>query len=215
MKTSSFLASLFVLLTFTSFSQEDKKAKDILDKLSAKTKSYSTIRTEFDYNLNNKDKKINTTQKWKLWLKGEKYRLDMGDQLIISDGKTVWKYLKNDKEVEISNQTNKEEAMNPKNIFTMYEKGFKYKYVKEEKDGAKTVHLIDLFPTNPKEKEFSSVRLFIDKVALQATKMEVKAKNGNVYTYFIKAFVPNENMAESQFTFKETDYPGVDVNDLR
>jgi outer membrane lipoprotein-sorting protein len=215
MKTISFITSFVLLFSLASFSQDDKKAKDILDKLSAKTKSYSTIRTEFDYNLTNKDKKINTTQKWKLWLKGDKYRLDMGDQMVISDGKTVWKYLKNDKEVEISNQTNKEEAMNPKNIFTMYEKGFKFKYVKEAKEGTKTVHLIDLFPTNPKEKEFSSIRLFIDKVATQATKMEVKAKNGNVYTYFIKAFFPNENLTDTQFVFKESDYPGVDVNDLR
>lgn len=206
---------LALFFTFTFSAQEDKKAKDILDKLSAKTKSYTTIRTEFDYNLNNKDKKINSTQKWKLWLKGDKYRLDMGDQLIISDGKTVWKYLKNDKEVEISNQTNKEESLNPKNIFTMYEKGFKFKYVKEEKEGTKFLHLIDLFPINPKEKEFSSVRIFIDKAANQATKMEVKAKNGNIYTYFIKTFVPNEAMDNNQFTFKESDYPGVEINDLR
>lgn len=209
---SSILALFF---TFAFTAQEDKKAKDILDKLSAKTKSFTTIRTEFDYNLNNKDKKINSTQKWKLWLKGDKYRLDMGDQLIISDGKTVWKYLKNDKEVEISNQSNKEETLNPKNIFTMYEKGFKFKYVKEEKEGNKVLHLIDLYPINPKEKDFSSIRIYIDKVANQATKMEVKGKNGNVYTYFIRTFVPNEAIDNNQFTFKESDYPGVEINDLR
>ena len=70
---------------------------------------------------------------WKLWLKGDNYRLDMGEQLLISDGKAVWKVLKGDKEVEVSLPTNGEDALNPKNIFTMYEKGFKNKYIKEGK----------------------------------------------------------------------------------
>ena len=48
-----------------SEAQVDKKAKDILDKLSAKTKAYSSIKSEFTYSLENKDRNINTSQKWK------------------------------------------------------------------------------------------------------------------------------------------------------
>jgi outer membrane lipoprotein-sorting protein len=203
-------------IAFTNLqAQEDKKAKGILDKLSAKTKSYSSIRTEFTYALVNKDRKINNSQFWKLLLKGDKYRLDMGDQLIISDGKTMWKILKNDKEVEISTPSAKEDALNPKNIFTMYEKGFKFKYIKEEKLGSKIVHVIDLFPIVPKEKDYNSIRLFIDKTAMQVLKSEIKGKNGNVYTYDIKKFSTNETVDEGQMTFKKAEFPGFEINDLR
>ena len=209
------ICSFFLFLLLPVTAQEDKKAKDILDKLSEKTRSFSSIRTEFSYSLENKDKKINTSQEWKLMLKGDMYRLDMGDQLIISDGKTMWKYFKNDKEVEVSDTPKGEDALNPKSIFTMYEKGFKYKYVKEEKLGAKAVHVIDLFPLNPKEKDYNSIRLFVDKVTLQMLKSQIKAKNGNIYTYLIKKFVTNEAMDVKQFSFKAADFPGVEVNDLR
>jgi len=215
MKLKSTLIVLFLAVFANLQAQEDKKAKGILDKLSAKTKSYATIRTEFSYALVNKDRKINNSQFWKLLLKGDKYRLDMGDQVIISDGKTMWKILKNDKEVEISSPTAKEDALNPKNIFTMYEKGFKFKYVKEEKLGTKIVHVIDLFPIVPKEKDYNSIRLFIDKTALQVLKSEIKGKNGNVYTYDIKKFATNEAIEEAQLSFKKADFPGFEVNDLR
>jgi outer membrane lipoprotein-sorting protein len=195
--------------------QEDKKAKDILNKLSTKTKAYSSIKTDFSYSLVNKDRKINTTQNWKLILKGDRYRLDMGDQLIISDGKTLWKILKNDKEVEISIPAGGDESLNPRNIFTMYEKGFKFKYVKEEKLGTKTVHTIDLFPVNPKEKDYNSIRLYIDKAALQVVKSEIRGKNGNMYTYNIKKFTTNEAVDAAQLSYKTADFPGFEVNDLR
>lgn len=215
MKTISFIFSTLLLFHLDASAQVDKKAKDILDKLSAKTKAYSSIRADFSYSLVNKDRKINTTQNWKLMIKGDKYRLEMGDQIIMSDGKSLWKVLKNDKEVELSNVSNAGDAFNPKNMFTIYEKGYKYKYVKEEKNGNKIAHLIDLFPENPKEKEFSSIRLYIDKTSLQIQRSEIKGKNGNVYTYIIKTFKTNETIDQNMFSYRASDFPGYELNDIR
>ncbi|MEZ5172802.1 MAG: outer membrane lipoprotein carrier protein LolA [Bacteroidia bacterium] len=210
------LILLFVqFISLASYAQVDKKAKEILDNLSAKTKSYSSISSEFNYTLENKDRNINTTQKWKLALKGDKYRLEMGQQVVISDGKTMWKVLKMDEEVEISTPSNDEDAINPKSIFTMYEKGFKYKYIKEQKLGTKSVHVIDLYPLNPKEKDFVSIRLYIDKSGPQVVRSEIKGKNGNVYTYEITKFETNKTLADNFFSFNNTEFPGFDVNDLR
>jgi outer membrane lipoprotein-sorting protein len=209
----------FFLLSALSFStlnaQQDKKAKQILDKLSAKTRSYSAIKTDFSYSLVNKDRKINKVQNWKLWLKGDAYRLDMGDQLLISDGKVVWKILKADKEVEISDPTSGDDALNPKNVFTMYEKGFKNKYIKEGKVGAKAVHIIELYPLAPKTKDYSTIRLYIDKNLIQVVKSEIIGNNGNLYTYDIKKFTVNETTASGFFSFSKTEFPGFEVNDLR
>jgi outer membrane lipoprotein-sorting protein len=206
---------LFTLAIATLQAQDDKKAKDILDKLSAKTKAYSSITSEFTYSLVNKEKKINSTQSWKIKIKGDRYRLDMGEQIIYFDGKTMWKFLKSDNEVEISTPSANDEALNPKNIFTMWEKGYKYKYVNEENVSGKTAHVIDLFPSNPKEKDFTSIRLYIDKAAMQVLKSEVKGKNGNVYTYDIKKFMPNQAIEDVAFTFNMKEHPGVEVNDIR
>ena len=47
---------IFIILIFaflTAFAQQEQKAKDILDKVSAKTKSYKTIKAEFTSTLEN------------------------------------------------------------------------------------------------------------------------------------------------------------------
>jgi outer membrane lipoprotein-sorting protein len=215
MKNNHILCILLFISVGLVNAQQDKKAKQILDKLSAKTRSYSAIKTDFSYSLVNKDRKINKVQNWKLWLKGDSYRLDMGDQLLISDGKVVWKILKADKEVEISLPTSGEDALNPKNVFTMYEKGFKNKYIKEGKVGTKAVHIIELYPLTPKTKDYNTIRLYIDKAQIQVVKSEIVGNNGNLYTYDIKKFTVNENTTSGFFTFSKTEFPGFEVNDLR
>ena len=215
MKKILFFCLLSLLSVATVHAQQDKKAKQILDKLSAKTRSYSAIKTDFSYSLVNKDRKINKVQNWKLWLKGDAYRLDMGDQLLISDGKVVWKILKADKEVEISLPTTGDDALNPKDVFTMYEKGFKNKYIKEGKLGTKAVHIIELYPLAPKTKDYNTIRLYIDKNLIQVVKSEIIGNNGNLYTYDIKKFTVNETTTAGFFTFSKTEFPGFEVNDLR
>ena len=81
---------------------KDPKAKVILDKLSAKTKGYSTITAEFEFRLLNKSEGIDDKQNGTIILKDDKYKLALSEQEIISNGTTVWTYLKDVKEVQIS-----------------------------------------------------------------------------------------------------------------
>ena len=143
-----------------------------------------------------------------------KYKVTMTDQDVISDGKSQWTYLKKDKEVQVSNVDNSSESLNPAQIFTIYEKGFKYLYTGETKAGAKTYQMIDLSPTDT-NKSFFKIRLSIDKVAKRIASVLIFDKNGNRYTYTIKTFVPNVKVPEATFTFDAKKYPGVEVVDLR
>jgi outer membrane lipoprotein-sorting protein len=99
-------------------------------------------------------------------------------------------------------------------IFTLYEKGFKYLYTSDKKIGAKVYQMIDLSPTDTK-KSYFKIRLGIDKVAKQVASVLIFDKNGNKYTYDVKTFVPNVKVPESTFTFDAKKYPGVEVVDLR
>ena len=97
----------------------------------------------------------------------------------------------------------------------MYEKGFKNKFIKDTKVGTKDVHLIELYPLNPKSKDYNTIRLYIDKAAMQIVKSEILGNNGNVYTYEIKKFKTNEATDVGLFQFKTSEFPGYEVNDLR
>lgn len=212
---------LMTLLMVGSFgmaatAQTDSKAKEILAAVSKKYRSYDVVKTDFTFTLNNTQAKVKETQQGTLYVKANanKYKVAMTNQDLISDGKVQWTYLKNDKEVQISNVDNSSDAINPAKIFTIYEKGFKYLYTGEKKVGAKIYQMIDLSPTDTKKSIFK-VRLSIDKVTKQIADVVIFEKNGNTYTYNVKTFSPNIKVPETTFAFDTKKHPGVEVVDLR
>jgi len=94
------LITLSLFFSFSAMAQSDKKARAILDEVSAKTKTYKTIRIEFAYNMVNTAQKINDTYKGVLISKGDKYKLSFSGQDVISDGKTAWTFLNDANEVQ-------------------------------------------------------------------------------------------------------------------
>jgi outer membrane lipoprotein-sorting protein len=194
--------------------QGDKKAKDILTGVSAKYKSYKSMRAEFSYTLENPQAKIKETQAGSIILSGAKYRLAIAGQEIICDGKTIWTYMKEAKEVQVNDVDPSAEGIKPSEIFTMYEKGFLYKFVDEKKVAGKIQQNLELTPTD-KSKEFFKIKLTIDKASKQIVKSVIFDKNGNRYTYAIKTFTPNYAVNASSFMFDAKKFPGVEVVDLR
>ena len=215
-----FLLLLLTILSITSATiqaqeKPDLKAKAILDDLSTKTKSYSTIRAEFTFTVEGRDKK-SETQSGILQLKGDKYKLEIKGQEIISDNKTVWTFLKDANEVQVNNvDMTSADAVNPSTIFTIYEKGFKYKFDKEEMQGNTTLQIIDLYPLNPDKKKFHTVKLLIDKSKKQIAVVKIFMKDGSVVTYNVKIFTPNAEIKDTTFAFDAKAHPGVEVVDLR
>ena len=210
------LLSLLILSGVNTgiYAQTDAKAKAILAEVSKKYKSYNGVKSEFTFILESPQNKAKETQQGTLFTKGNKYKVVMTDQDMISDGKTQWTYLKKDKEVQVSAVDNNAEAMNPAKLFTLYETGFKYLYTGDQKTGAKVYQMIDLSP-NDTNKSYFKIRLGIDKVAKQIATMLIFDKNGNKYTYLVKTFTPNAQLPEATFSFDAKKYPGVEVVDLR
>jgi outer membrane lipoprotein-sorting protein len=194
--------------------QGDKKAKDILSGVSAKYKSYKSMKAEFSYTLENPQAKIKETQAGSILLSGAKYRLAIAGQEIICDGKTVWTYMKEAKEVQVNDVDPNAEGIKPSEIFTMYEKGFLYKFVDEKKVAGKVQQNLELTPTD-KTKEFFKIKLTVDKASKQIVKSIIFDKNGNRYTYSIKTFSPNFAVNTGSFMFDAKKFPGVEVVDLR
>lgn len=205
--------SLIAALTFTyisAFAQIDSKAKKILDDLSAKTKSYTSIKAEFTKVLEKKDKS-KETQDSKLETKGNKYKLTIPGHEIYCDGKTVWDFVKEANEVIIKDMESDNSALNPSTIFTLYEKGYKYKFDGEEA----AINTISLFPENPDKQKFHTIKLNIDKIKKQIVSVKMLMKDGTLQTYTIKSFVGDVEISDSNFTFNAKLHPGISIEDLR
>jgi len=219
---------IFSILSFTSlatFAQKDAAAKAILNKVSEKYKSYDLVKTDFDFTLENQQAGIKETRYGTLIAKSKANKFNVTiysaestakpevEQQIISDGKTQWTYLKKDNEVQINNVDVSGSGLNPAQIFTIYEHGYKYLYNGVVKIGGKTYDEIDLTPEE--EKSFFKVRLEIDKVKKQIYSALIFDKNGNRYTYKLTSLVPNIPVPDNTFTFDPKMHKGVEVVDLR
>jgi outer membrane lipoprotein-sorting protein len=203
---------LSTLVSISSFGQE-QKAKTILDKLSAKTKAYTTIKAEFLYTISNKSEGINESQTGKIEIKGDNYFLSIKGQDVLCNGKSIWTILKDAEEVQINDlpDEDEEDYISPNKIFTLYEEGFKYKFVKEENG----VQIINLYPIDAEDKSFHRVVLYINKAKTQITKVKVYGKDGSIFTYKIKSFLTNQSISDSKFTFNKSKHPNFEIIDLR
>jgi outer membrane lipoprotein carrier protein len=204
------LIAFLAIGSLTTNAQVDP-AKKILDDLSSKTKSYSTLKAEFAWTVEKKDKSKDT-QTGKIQTKGAKYKLEIPGHEIYCDGKTVWDFIKDANEVQIKDmEAGGEDAVNPSTIFTIYEKGYKYKFEGEDA----TTQVVSLFPLNPDKKKFHTIKLSIDKNKKQITSVKMMMKDGSVQTYTIKSFLGNGTIADTDFVFNAKAHPGVSSEDLR
>jgi len=215
MKRILIAAFLISIVSLPMHAQDVAKAKEILNKVSAKYKKFGTLKVDFKYILELQgDKKFKEQQTGTLFLKKTKFKLEMTDQVVISDGKTLWTYIKDGKEVQINNYSSKVMDVNPAEIFTMYEKGYLYGYTGDETEGKRTVHVIELTPIDKKQ-SFFKVKLYVNKATDDIVRSKIYDKSGNIYTYEILNQVGDSKMADTMFTWEDKKYPGVKKVDLR
>lgn len=209
------------LLSVVVYAQQaetiDAKANSILQSLSKKTKAYKTIIAEFTFTQYGKDKKPGDAQKGTLWVKGGKYKYDIKNQIVWCDSVNTWTYLKDANQVQINtvDPSSDKSGLSPSNIFSFYEKGFKSKFVDEEKANNVLCYCIDLYPKHPEKEKYHTIRLYIDKAKNQIVQITFLMKDGTSTTIIVDKFTPNTDIPDSTFTFDPKNYPGVEIEDLR
>ena len=202
------LIAVFLFSQLISFGQ-DEKAEKILKDLSANTKSYSNMDVDFDFNFINTSQDINESQKGNIKINQNKFRLDLNQQLIISDDSIQWIYLKESNELQIMEYDSQDEMISPNKLFTIYENGYKSQYIElKEKN-----HIIDLFPIE--SNEFKNIQLHIDQDKIQLKKIILFDKNGGSFSYSITKFIADKEIDENAFRFNEANYTDLEIIDLR
>ncbi|PIP55407.1 MAG: hypothetical protein COX07_00100 [Bacteroidetes bacterium CG23_combo_of_CG06-09_8_20_14_all_32_9] len=225
-KQQTILLSLILLFSVDSFCQNQKteqktyqaidpKAKTILDKVSEKNKAFKTIEAEFVIIVENKQDKSKDSKKCKIWIKENKYKIDLASSIIFNDGKTQWTYMQDANEVNvITPDPNDDSSLNPAKMFTIYEKGYKIRFINEKFENTRALYEIELYPIDLK-KDFTKITLKIDKTKMQIFSMKRFGKDGTDYYIEVVKIDTDKEMADNLFTFDKTKYPKVEVNDMR
>ena len=212
-KIIPFLLALFLVVPVAQ-AQQDLRAEKILNAMSQKYQEMKAFNVVFTQTLENPSSKIKETMQGDITVSGNKFRLKLKDQEIINNGSTIWTYMKSDNEVNISENDPDDQQMSPNAIFTLYQKGYKYAFVEEMREGGQTYNVIELSPLD-KNNSVYKVRMQINKRDNSVKTWKMFRNNGNRYTYTIKTFNPNPMVDANYFAFDKAQYKGVKVIDLR
>jgi outer membrane lipoprotein-sorting protein len=209
-----------VIITFTAKAQTEyetraeREADRLLDQAREKINSYKTIELGFQYQMENADMGINETMEGKAYLKGDKYRMIVGNNVFISDGETVWNYIDDLYEIHVNYVENMEGGITPTALLENFEEEYNGKFIRQEPYERKTVDLIDLIPRE-------SQAFFKYRVALDANKHSLVYtiaydRHGGEYTYTMTSFKTNHNLDDALFEFDRNDFPeDADLVDMR
>ncbi len=212
-----YLPAILLGISFLASAQvkNDPAAKAILDGVSAKFKTFSTVQATFSYKVENAAGKALSNKTGSIMMKGTKYRVSFSGQEIYCNGITVWNYDKAANEVTISNLDASSGMITPQKLFTnFYDKDFLYMLNGEKKLGNRTLQEIEMTPVD-KTKPFHKVYVQVDKSAKTIYSTKVLENAGNRYTYTISTMKTNKPLADNLFVFDKTKYPGVEEVDLR
>ncbi len=206
---------LFTLFTCSlSLAQNDSKAKDLLDEVSQKVKSYENISLTFKYALENAAENINQETRGNVVMSGEKYKLNILGITRIFDGSKLYTISAEDEEVVISEENdNDEETVTPSEMLSFYEEGFNFKIdIMQNVIGSKIQCVrLTLIKSNSSIK---NVLLGIDNNTKHIYKLIEIGKNGTKTILTVNSFKTNEALSKTLFTFDASKYEDYYINTL-
>lgn len=203
----------FILLfTCTISAQQDPVAGKMLDKFSETALSAPAVSLEFTLRVHDKVEDTVTDSEGKVVIKDNMYKLEIPENIIWYNGKSVWTLSPEVKEVTITLPDTESYSFmtSPSSLFEMHKKGYKYRLLQETDRGS----VIDLYPENPSDTDFSIIRLLISKEGKLLT-AEYRRKDGIDLHLNITGYYLTKEYPDSFFTFDPGDYPDIDVIDMR
>lgn len=196
---------------FVSSGESDPVATAVLKKTSTKIKAFTSYEMLFKltHYINKSSQK-----EWPGVYRqsGKKFYFDLDQQLVISNGKVTWLYIKNRNEVQLNDAESDETTMLSPKFFTELYKN--KDFVSTLSESTADQYIIDFKPLD-KRSSYARVTLKISKRSNLPADITVINKDGTRYYFKNITFNPKKKFRDTEFTFNVAKYPGISVEDLR
>lgn len=205
--------TILLLATACSVSaQTDPAAGAVLDRFSAEALSAPSVSMKFDLRVHDKVEDTNSESEGSVVIKNNMYRLDLPENIIWYDGSAIWTLAPEVKEVTVMLPDPDDDTFfsSPSSLFDMYREDFKYSLLREVPEGS----VIDLYPEDPSDTDFSLIRLVIDGQN-RLVSAEYRRKDGIDIFIDIKEYNLRESYPDQFFSFDSSEFPGIDIIDMR
>jgi len=214
-KMKRILSIIFIAFIGLSLHAQDaKKAKELLDDVTSKVKSYKNIVIDFKYSLNNPKERINQESNGNVALQGNLYHLNFMGVTKIFDGKKVYTIVPEDEEVTQENfDANDEKAISPNKMLTFFTSGYKYAWDIPQNVKGRKIQYVKLTPINSKDTR-KEILIGIDTQTKHIYNVIEVGKNGTKTTLTVNSFKTNQPLSKNHFTFTKSKYPNYYINKL-
>jgi outer membrane lipoprotein-sorting protein len=139
------------------------------------------------------------TKKGKIFLAPQNnFRVELGNDILVSDGKTYWQYNKAGKQVIIDNFCNVELSYHPSQLLSTFLTGYSYK--EAEKSATETV--LKWSTDDPAKSQYKEIELRVNTKSGEVQQLKMIDRNDNIQTYIFKKTVFGAKIPKEVFTFE-------------
>ena len=207
MRKKNIIACLLFLFAAQAVSAQNN-ADALIRVLVDQIKSHKNVEMVFNYQLSPDGKNLGESEKGHAWLQGEAYKVEMAEQQTISDGKTIWSYLIDEKEVMISNATEGTDNT-PLKLLTTLDKNYAATLTNIDAQGNVNIEL-----ANPKG-QYKRIALKINSKKNELKSVDIYMEDGSKLVINVEEMKYDQNLDDKFFTFDTKKHPKVDVIDMR
>jgi len=209
-KSITILAGLWLMLAASMASAQN--TSDELVKATVKNiRDHKNVELTFDYQYALDDQNASEKQQGTAYLQGECYKVQLIDQEIISDGKSIWNYIFDNEEVTLSN-TSEGEDNTPLKLITMLDKDYTAKSITSEADKAQQLERIQL--SNPKG-QFKEITAVINPKEKLLKNIIFHFDDGSSMVLENIQMKFDQNLKDNFFRFDSKANPNIDIIDMR
>ena len=177
--------------------------------------AFKSMSMDFALDIDYPENDQNEVKRGTMWVQGQKFRVQLDDQTVICDNETVWLYVEEVNEVQITDfDPEAEDVMSPSELFNLPESEYLVMMGELKTEGSKKIQVLELAPLN-KTLDFHKIKIFINTADKSLHKAIVFDKNGIQYIYRIEKFTSNPPLAADTFSFDPNQYENLEVIDLR
>jgi outer membrane lipoprotein carrier protein len=144
--------------------------------------------------------------------KGNKYRIELEDQVIVTDGSSVWSYVRSNQQVIVDRYREDPQAFTPDKLLVNVPERYTSEIIGSERLHGRPLTVVKMIPRDPKS-QARWLKIWVDEDAALMRQVQLLDISDNLTTYSIDSLSLNTGVTDAQFRY---DAPaGVEVIDLR
>jgi len=199
---------LLLLLPVFVFAQSPD---ELMERVQNNFKSIRNLQAGFVQSTHSQMSDAVYSQSGKFYYKTDnQYRIEFGNQIIISDGETLWNYDENLKRVIINIIENDPAAFSIERYIMEYPGKCDLSFAQDMEIDS-TIMVVELKPVT-EELEFKNAKMWIDESDM-VYKFEITDYYDNIFSFELNDLLHNRSLADSIFNFNPP--KGTQIIDLR